>query len=432
VIQTHTHTHTKVEDWYQNLTHFGPLDRDYDAGWDFRDMELIDDHTFFISDIPGSRDHPFMFVSPSPSPLPPLGERNWKQGKIGVGLHNTLYPGGQGSSYPYKGVFNITLRTNGHATNPNTISLIPTNGTIPSVRIQGDQISSMSAPFNYTLDLRFTENVTSFNESKLVFGDGLTKCVNTSDEGWQSDAHLFRCNVVFSSSDRDEGEVTVIANEGLAISVSSGALSTFSSSFSFLRISESRLNRGAEWSNLVTLRDSSNVLPDPHNDMLHGGWYVTPIHAVMIPSTKKLMLSGWIRRDGMPCYGGERSGGRRRASVTFEVDVDMIETAASSPSKTLAITRIEENGEFPFEDMSAGPSNRTIAGQFIDGDAIYCAGHTHLEDGRVFYFGGKSVSLSLSLSLYHLLCLLTHSLTHSLYFTPSLTYQHRCTICPHK
>ena len=74
-------------------------------------MELIEDYTFFISNIPGSPDHPFMFVSPSPSPYPPLGERNWKQGKIGVGPDSTLYPGGQGGVYPYKGVFNITVRT---------------------------------------------------------------------------------------------------------------------------------------------------------------------------------------------------------------------------------------------------------------------------------------------------------------------------------
>ena len=347
-------------------------------------MELIEDYTFFISNIPGSPDHPFMFVSPSPSPYPPLGERNWKQGKIGVGPDSTLYPGGQGGVYPYKGVFNITVRTNGHSTQPNTISIVPTNGTIPYVRFRGNQISSMSSS-NYTLYLHFTENVTNFNESKLAIGQG-SRCVDAVDEGWIENSHVFRCNVVFNMS--NSGEISVTANEGLAVSTSSGAPSTESSSFSFLRISESRLN-DAEWENLITLRDNSQVLPDPHNDMLSGGWYVTPIHAVMIPSTNKLLLSGWIRRDGMPCYGGERSGGRRRASVSFEVDIGMLEAAASSSERTLHITRVEENAEFPFEDTNAGV---TVEGQHVDGDAIYCAGHTHLEDGRVFYFGGAKYS----------------------------------------
>ena len=96
----------KVEPWYRNLSHFGPLDLDYDGGWEFRDMRLVDDYTFRIDRIP--------------APHPPLGRRNWKQGKIGVGVGGATIPGGGGATYPFKGVFNITLRTDGHPTSPRT------------------------------------------------------------------------------------------------------------------------------------------------------------------------------------------------------------------------------------------------------------------------------------------------------------------------
>ena len=123
-----------IEPWYRNLSHFGPLDLDYDGGWNFRDMRLVDDYTFRIDRIPGSPLHPFMFVSPTAAPHPPLGLRNWKQGKIGVGVGGTTIPGGGGGTYPFKGVFNITLRTDGHPTSPRTITL-DSAVRFPSLRI---------------------------------------------------------------------------------------------------------------------------------------------------------------------------------------------------------------------------------------------------------------------------------------------------------
>ena len=128
----------KIEPWYAGLSHFGPLDLDYDAGWNFRDMRLVADYTFRIDNISGSPQHPFMFVSPTEAPHPPLGLRNWKQGKIGVGRNGATLPGGGGGVYPFKGIFNITLRTDGHPTRPRTVDLVPVDAdhtAFPRVRV---------------------------------------------------------------------------------------------------------------------------------------------------------------------------------------------------------------------------------------------------------------------------------------------------------
>ena len=53
----------------------------------------------------------------------------------------------------------------------------------------------------------------------------------------------------------------------------------------------------------------------------------------------------------------------------------------------LDVTRVEENGEYPFERPPA-ERKETQDGHTIDGDSIYCAGHTHLQDGRILYAGG--------------------------------------------
>ena len=81
--------------WYASLQHFGPVN----GQWGAHPMELVDDYTFHVAGLKVYAGDQFMFVSPAPTPTPPLGDKNWKQGKIGVfgtGLKGPLEPGGGG------------------------------------------------------------------------------------------------------------------------------------------------------------------------------------------------------------------------------------------------------------------------------------------------------------------------------------------------
>ena len=86
--------------------------------------------------------------------------------------------------------------------------------------------------------------------------------------------------------------------------------------------------------------------------------------------------------------------GRRISSTSWLLDpLDPVlsGSATGSASATLNITRISEDAEYPFEtqgERRANPHAATQEGHPIDGDAIYCAGHTTLQDGRVFFVGG--------------------------------------------
>ena len=42
-----------------------------------------------------------------------------------------------------------------------------------------------------------------------------------------------------------------------------------------------------EWGHLITLRDTSTILPDPKAEQPAKGWFVTPIHAVYIPAESR-------------------------------------------------------------------------------------------------------------------------------------------------
>ena len=82
----------QIEPWYENLTFFGAP-----SGWNNVRMELIDDFTYFLPNISALAGQSFMFVSLVGPQLPtgisglPLGNLNWKQGKLGVGaLSRTL------------------------------------------------------------------------------------------------------------------------------------------------------------------------------------------------------------------------------------------------------------------------------------------------------------------------------------------------------
>ena len=82
--------------------------------------------------------------------------------------------------------------------------------------------------------------------------------------------------------------------------------------------------------------------------------------------------------------------GRRVASVSFVFDPEAF-PGADYTARSLAVERVDEQARYPFEALEArraGGSTYREDGVEVMGDAVYCAGHTILEDGRLFYVGG--------------------------------------------
>merc|ERR1711871_514126 len=190
-------------------------------------------------------------------------------------------------------------------------------------------------------------------------------------------------------------------NEGLVeIELNSRNNLFTGSRWSFLATGNVDGATNSRWGPVVKLRDNSSVFPNVlNNDMDRNGWYVTPIHANVVGLTGHTIISGWLRRDDMPCRGGVMSGGRRRAAVSFDVDpAKMFPTDAATATGnehdrviTMDVDRIEENSQCTFENGPTGLKRQPYCkedGQLVDGDSIYCAGHTTLDDGRIFYIGG--------------------------------------------
>jgi len=111
------------------------------------------------------------------------------------------------------------------------------------------------------------------------------------------------------------------------------------------------------WGPVIELRDDSNFRPEGKPP---GGWWVTPIHANLLPDGK-VLITGWSRRDKTEC----KEGGTRKNGTTFILNPDSL---AASP---LSVHPIDEGGK--------GPD-----------DVLYCSGHAPLSDGRVLFTGGSS------------------------------------------
>ena len=110
------------------------------------------------------------------------------------------------------------------------------------------------------------------------------------------------------------------------------------------------------WEPLVELRDNTDTWP---NQKPTGGWWVTPIHATLLPNGH-VLITGWSRRDKSQC----QPGGTRKNGVSFLLDPNNL------GKTSLNIMPIDEQG-------------------FPQTDVLYCAGHGFLPDGRILFAGGS-------------------------------------------
>ena len=115
------------------------------------------------------------------------------------------------------------------------------------------------------------------------------------------------------------------------------------------------------WGALSLIRDNTNTFT---NGKPSGGWFVTPIHANLRASDGKVLITGFSRKGNASCTSTQV----RQNGMTWILDPAVVDSAADN--STMLVTPINEQ-------------NRDTAH-----DVLYCAGHSTLPDGRVFFTAG--------------------------------------------
>jgi hypothetical protein len=124
-----------------------------------------------------------------------------------------------------------------------------------------------------------------------------------------------------------------------------------------------KLASDSNWEPVVQLKDNTNKFPGtPDRPKPDGGWWVTPIHATLLPEGKAL-ITGWSRFDFSDC----RIHRTRQNGESFLIDPKDLD---GGQPRTMFVKPIDEQ---------ARPGNL---------DVLYCAGNVTMKDGRVLYVGG--------------------------------------------
>jgi len=121
-----------------------------------------------------------------------------------------------------------------------------------------------------------------------------------------------------------------------------------------------RAEKVGPWGAIANLRDdtATNTANKPA-----GGWYVTPIHAVLRPRDGKITVTG-TKRIGQDSCSGTTSRNYGVSFVLNPADLD-----AGADGATLQVKPIDEKPKAASQVM-------------------YCSGHVPLADGRIFYVAG--------------------------------------------
>jgi hypothetical protein len=302
-----------IEPMYCNQYHFGPLQND---GWNFRRMTVIAPFTLQITNLPVNADDSVLSVSKLQCvSYPPLGDTWWKQGKIGFGsllsassngasvnYTYAILPGGGTGKYPGTGLVSITLYTPGHPTRPSQADFVYQLSSFqPRAQFQpvlSSVTDNTTASVNILTFAVFNASLLSVSNAELL-SSTVMQPPTGSVLSFAVTLLTIRARTVLNKS-------TSVVNVRLTYP---GAVP-----FSIL-IANTNLNGGsvpasASFTPLRTLRDSSGRLPGsaaqlrgPTGTTEGAGWFVTPVHFNYVPSLGKMLVTGWSRRDGLPCLG---------------------------------------------------------------------------------------------------------------------------------
>jgi len=125
------------------------------------------------------------------------------------------------------------------------------------------------------------------------------------------------------------------------------------------------------WGPVASLRDDTNAHA---GSKPAGGWYVTPIHAVLQARDGKIILSGTGRIAQNSCNGSTQRG----YGLTFVLDPAQLDAVADGA--TLQVKPIDEKAKDPEHHV------------------LYCSGQIPLADGRVLYVAGTDYPQVLPIS----------------------------------
>jgi hypothetical protein len=117
------------------------------------------------------------------------------------------------------------------------------------------------------------------------------------------------------------------------------------------------------WGPVVNLRDDTNTHA---GSKPAGGWFVTPIHAVLQARDGKVVLSGTGRIGQSSCNGTTQRG----YGLTFLLDPAQLD--AATDGATVLVQPIDEKASDPEHHV------------------LYCSGQIPLADGRLLYIGGTN------------------------------------------